>query len=108
MYTNTTARTVATNTQSGRLEDQAVRLHADHLTVKRLGNWTAADRFEVHARRGSVVLDLRSPQIPAGEIVVDLDLDRALVKLLVPEDAVIEHWDVAWDGRGKIKDGVGR
>ena len=28
-----------------------VRLHADHMTVKRLGHWTTAERFEVHARR---------------------------------------------------------
>src|SRR5947208_1729288 len=26
----------------------SVRLHADHMTVKRLGNWTAAERVEVH------------------------------------------------------------
>ena len=87
---------------------ETVRLHADHLSVKRLGNWTVADHFDVRARRGSVVLDLRSPQIPAGELVVDLDLDRAMVKLLVPEDAVIEYRDVEWSGRGKVKDGVGQ
>jgi hypothetical protein len=87
---------------------EPVRLHADHLSLKRLGNWTGADRFDVRVRRGSVVLDLRSPQIPDGEIVVDLDLDRAMVKLLVPEEAVIEDEDVAWTGRGKVKDGVGQ
>jgi hypothetical protein len=67
-----------------------------------------ADRFEVRVRRGSVVLDLRSPRLPAGELIVDLDLDRAMVKLLVPDEAVIEYEDVAWSGRGKVKDGVGQ
>jgi len=88
-------------------QSDVVRLHADHMSVKRLGNWTVADTYEVRARRGSVVLDLRSPHIPAGELVVDLDLDRAMVKLLVPDDAVVEYRDVAWTGRGKVKDGVG-
>jgi hypothetical protein len=86
----------------------AVRLHADHMTVKRLGDWTVAERFEVHARRGSVVVDLRSPQLPDGELVLDVDLDRAMLKLLVPDDAVVEYWDVDWTGRGKVKDGVGQ
>lgn len=87
---------------------EPVRLHADHTALKRLGNWTAADRFEVRVRRGSAVLDLRSPRIPDGEIVVDLELDRSMVKLLVPDGAVVEEEDLAWTGRGQVKDGVGR
>lgn len=87
---------------------EPIRLHVDHNAVKRLGNWTSAERFEVHARRGSVVLDLRSPQLPAGELVVDLDLDRAMVKLLLPDDAVVDQRDIVWSGRGKVKDGVGQ
>ena len=87
---------------------EPVRVHVDHNTAKRLGNWTSADRFEVHARRGSVVLDLRSPQLPAGELVVDLDLDRAMVKLLLPDDAVVDQRDIVWSGTGKVKDGVGQ
>ena len=86
---------------------EPVRLHADHIAIKRLGNWTSASRFEVRARRGSVVLDLRSPQLPAGELVVDLDLDRAMVKLLLPDEAVVGQEDIVWTGSGKVKDGVG-
>ena len=86
---------------------EPVRLHADHTAIKRLGDWSTADHFEVRARRGSVVLDLRSPHLPAGDLVVDLDLDRAMVKLLLPDDAIVDHWDVAWSGGGKVKDGVG-
>ena len=87
---------------------EPVRLHADHNAIKRLGNWTTADRFEVRSRRGSVVLDLRSPHLPAGELVVDLDLDRATVKLLVPDGTVVHYEDVQWTGNGKVKDGVGQ
>ena len=105
MTTTTNAATTRTVAEAAA---EPVRLHADHNALKRLGNWTTADRFEVRARRGSVVLDLRSPQLPAGELVVDLDLDRAMVKLLVPDGAVIEYEDVAWIGNGKVKDGVGQ
>lgn len=89
------------------LARETARIHADHASVKRLGHWTTADRVEVHARSGSAVLDLRSPRLPEGDFTVDLDLDRATVKLLVPDDAVVEYWDVRWTGRGRVKDGAG-
>ena len=89
------------------LDRETVRIHADHASVKRLGHWTTADHVEVHARSGSAVIDLRSPQLPEGDVTIDLDLDRAMVKLLVPDDAVVEYWDVRWTGRGKVKDGAG-
>ncbi|MEV8526346.1 hypothetical protein AB0451_19620 [Streptomyces sp. NPDC052000] len=82
------------------------RIHADHALVKRIGDWTAAGRFEVRARSGLVVLDLRSERLPE-EIEIRLDLSRATVKLLVDDDAVIEHWDLNWTGRGKVKDAQG-
>jgi hypothetical protein len=80
------------------------RIQADHSSVKRLGRWTEAGSFEVRGRSGSIVLDLRSPALPR-EIDVELRLERAMVKLLLPDDAVVEHWDLEWTGRGKIKDG---
>ena len=80
-----------------------VRIHADHAAEKRLGHWTTARAFQVKARRGTVVIDLRSPQIPDGDIELDLNLDRATVKLLVADDAVIDHWELAWAGRGQVK-----
>ncbi len=79
------------------------RVHADHAVVKRLGNWTRARRFEVRARTGLVVLDLRSPDLP-DEVEVRLELQRATVKLLVPDDAQVEHWDLRWTARGRVKD----
>jgi hypothetical protein len=81
----------------------ADRIHADHDSLKRLGNWTAARAFEVRARHGSVVIDLRSPQIPDGDIEVELNLDHSTVKLLVAEDTSIDQWDLTWTGRGKVK-----
>jgi hypothetical protein len=82
-----------------------VRIHADHATEKRLGHWTTARAFEVKARRGTVVIDLRSPRIRRGDIELNLDLDRAAVKLLVADDAIIDHWELAWTGRGQVKQG---
>ncbi|MGW2253308.1 hypothetical protein ACWCXH_24375 [Kitasatospora sp. NPDC001660] len=84
----------------------AERIHADHTTVKRMGHWTEAGVIEVRARSGAVVLDLRSPQVP-GEVEIRLGLHRAMVKLLLPEDAPVDHWDLHWSGKGRIKDAAG-
>ncbi|MEV0295931.1 hypothetical protein [Nocardia sp. NPDC050710] len=81
------------------------RIHVDHDTAKRLGDWTDADAFDVTARYGTVVIDLRSPQI-AGDGVIEMHatLDHAMVKLLVPDDAVIDQTGLEWTGRGQVKD----
>lgn len=80
-----------------------VQLHADHARETRLGNWTTARAFQVRARHAQLTIDLRSPQIPAGDIDVGLSLDHSMVKLLVADDAVIDHRDLTWTGRGKVK-----
>jgi len=92
-----------TNTETTAAE----RVHADHAVTKRLGNWTRAGHIEVRARRGLAVLDLRSPDLP-DDIELHLELQRATVKLLVPDDAVVEHWDLRWTARGKVKDAQGQ
>ncbi|MCT9092502.1 hypothetical protein N4G70_27055 [Streptomyces sp. ASQP_92] len=79
------------------------RIHSDHGLIKRLGNWTEAGRFEVKARHGAAVLDLRSPGLP-DDIEIHLDMDRALVKLLVDDRTAIDHWNLKWTARGRIKD----
>jgi hypothetical protein len=76
-----------------------VRIQVHGRSVRRLGHWTTASRFSVRATRSSVVLDLRSPRIEPGDIHVALDLDRSMVKLLVPEDAVVDHEQVHRLGR---------
>ena len=88
------------NTQAA---DSPIQVHADHSSQKRLGAWTTARFFQVRARHGQVVIDLRSPLIPDGDIEVNLDVDHATVKLLVAEETVIDAWDLAWTGRGKVK-----
>ena len=70
--------------------------------VTRMGRWTDSHVFDVRARRGSVVLDLRSPDSDQ-DIDVRLAVDRGVVKLLVPDDAVIDEWDLELLGRGKVK-----
>ncbi len=111
MYTATTntptTNTATLQTEAATATTDAVaeveRVHADHSVAKRLGNWTRAGRFEVRARNGLVVLDLRSPDLP-DEVEVHVELQRATVKLLVPDDAPVEHWDLYWTARGRVKD----
>ncbi|QUQ70331.1 hypothetical protein [Kutzneria sp. CA-103260] len=79
------------------------RILVDHDATKRLGNWTSAGIFEIKARAAQVVVDLRSPDIP-DSVEVRLDMQRSMVKLLVPEDATIDQWGLDWEGRGKVKD----
>lgn len=81
-----------------------VRIQAHHTVAKRLGTWTTERRFQVRAHRGTAVVDLRSPQIPGGDVHVDVDLDRAVLTLLVADDAMIDDWDLQRVGRGRVKD----
>jgi hypothetical protein len=85
----------------------AARVRAHGAVVKRLGHWTSDRQFDVRASRGSVVLDLRSPGIADGDIEISLDLDHAVVKLLVPDGAVIEDGDARRIGRCRVKDWTG-
>jgi len=84
-----------------------VRIAANSAVIKRLGNWTGERRFEVRAHRGRAVLDLRSTDIPAGDIDLEVDLDHATLVLLVSDDAVIADWDVRRIGRGRVRDAEG-
>jgi hypothetical protein len=86
-------------TQTGTVE----RLHVDHDVIKRLGRWTGASQFDVRARSGVLVLDLRSPEIQ-GDVEICLDLRRSTVKLLLAEGDQVDRWDLAWTGRGRLKD----
>jgi hypothetical protein len=84
-----------------------VRVPANHTVTKHLGHWTTERRFEVRNHRGLAVLDLRSPRIADGDIEIAVDIDHGVVKLLLPEDAVIDDWDLRRGGRGRLKDAVG-
>ena len=86
---------------------EAVRIRAHHAVTRRLGHWTTSRRFDVLASRAGVVLDLRSPDIEAGEIELRLDVDRTTVTLLVPDDAIVDHDEVRRVGRGRVKDWTG-
>lgn len=81
-----------------------VHVHAHYSTNRKLGHWTTGRRFKVRAMRGAVVLDLRSPQIPAGDLEIELLADHSMVKLLVPDDAIIDAWNLEPAGRGRVKD----
>jgi hypothetical protein len=102
-----TASTTALTDSSQVCAPGPIPVVAHNQVTKRLGHWTRERHFDVRASRGSVVLDLRSPQIAAGDIEISLDVDHALVKLLVPEDAVIEHGTARRIGRCRVKDWTG-
>jgi hypothetical protein len=80
-------------------------IQADHSVVKRLGSWTGQGTLQVRARKGKVVLDLRSPEID-GDIDIDVDLQRSVLTLLVAGDATIDRWALRFTGRGRVKDGA--
>jgi hypothetical protein len=84
-----------------------VQVRAHHRSIKKLGLWTTARRFDVRASRGSVVIDLLLPKLEAGEIEIALDLDHSLVKLLVPDGANVDDGDLRRVGRGRVKDWTG-
>jgi hypothetical protein len=92
-------------TSTTHMETEPVRAHST--VTRRLGHWTTARHLDVRASRGAVLLDLRSPRIPAGDIRIDLDIDHAVVRLLAPEDAVIDGDEVRRVGRGRVKDWTG-
>lgn len=78
---------------------EAVRIRAHNRSIRKLGHWTTARRFDVRASRGSVTLDLRSPRIEPGDIEISLDIDHSMVKLLVPDGAIVDHDDLRRIGR---------
>ncbi len=84
--------------------NDTVTVCADHTVAKHVGNWTTSRSFQFHSIRGSVVLDLCSRQIPTGDVELKLDIDRGVLKLLVSNDANIDHATLAGIGRGCVKD----
>jgi hypothetical protein len=82
-------------------------IRAHNRSVKYVGDWTTARRFDVIASRSSVVLDLLLPDLEPGEIELNVDLDHSMLKLLVPDGAVIDDGDLRRVGRGRVKDWTG-
>ena len=86
---------------------ETVHVRAHNRSVKRLGDWTTARRFDGRASRGLVALDLVLPKLAPRDIEIALDIDHATVKLLVPDGAVIDDGDLRRVGRGRVKDWTG-
>ncbi len=94
---NANTHTAASETSP--IVGETVPISAHNRSVRKLGHWTTARRYDVRASRGSVILDLRSPRIEPGDIEISLDIDHSMVKLLVPEGAIVEHAEVRRIGR---------
>ena len=88
-------------------QTEVVEIRANGRVVKQLGDWTTARRFDVRAARGMVVLDLLLPALEPGPIEIALDIDRATVKLLVPDGAHVDDDDLRRIGKGRVKDWTG-
>jgi hypothetical protein len=86
---------------------ETVHVRAHNRSVKYLGDWTTARRFDVRASRGLVVLDLVVPKIEPGDIEIALDLDHAAVKLLVADGAIVDDGELRRVGLGRVKDWTG-
>jgi hypothetical protein len=86
-------------------DNEQIRAH--HRSVRKLGAWTTARRFDVHASRGSVLLDLLVPELEPGEISVELDIDHSTVILLVPDGTNVDDDELRRVGRGRVKDWTG-
>ena len=86
-------------------EGEQIRAH--HRSIRRLGAWTNARRFEIRASGGSVLLDLLLPELEPGEITVELDIDHSTVILLVPDGTNVDDDELRRVGRGRIKDWTG-
>jgi hypothetical protein len=89
------------------LTTNSEQIRAHHRSVRKLGAWTSARRFDIRASRGSVVLDLLLPELEPGEITVDLDIDHSTVILLVPVGTNVDHDELRRVGRGRVKDWTG-
>jgi hypothetical protein len=87
--------------------DEVVRIQAHNRSIRRMGHWTTARRFDVRASQSSVILELRSPRIESGEIELNLDIDHSMVKLLVPEGAIVDDSDLRRVGRCGLVDWSG-
>ncbi|WP_349425792.1 hypothetical protein [Microbacterium sp. LWS13-1.2] len=83
-------------------------IFADHEVVKRLGRWTIARDFAIRAPHSTVVMDLRSPEIPDGVVTARVDLHRATLELLVADDTQIDQTRIIWMGRGRVTDAAGQ
>jgi hypothetical protein len=83
------------------------QLRAHHRSIRKLGAWTTARRFDIRASRGSIVLDLLLPELEPGEVTVDLDIDHSTVILLVPDGTNVDDDELRRVGRGRVKDWTG-
>src|SRR3982074_3284549 len=99
-----TTRTDVTTPETLSETEGTVSIRAHTRSIRRMGHWTTARRFDVRASSSSVILELRSPRIESGDIEINLDLPRAMVRPLVPEGAIVDDSDLRRVGRCGLVD----
>jgi hypothetical protein len=102
-----TTRTDVTTSETLSETEGTVRIRAHNRSIRRMGHWTTARRFDVRASTSSVILELRSPRIEPGDIEINLDVDHSMIKLLVPEGAIVDDSDLRRVGRCGLIDWSG-
>lgn len=102
-----TTRSYTTTSETLPETAATVKIRAHRQSIRRMGHWTTAGRFDVRASQSSVILELRSPRIEPGDIEVNLDIDHSMVKLLVPDGAIVDADELRRIGRCGLVDWSG-
>src|SRR5438132_11159195 len=84
-----------------------VTIRAHRQSTRRMGHWTTARRFDVRASQSSVIPELPSPRIALGDIELNLDIDRSMVKLVGPDATSVDADDLRRVDRRAGSDGRG-
>lgn len=102
-----TIRSNVTTSETSPDTEGTVIIRANKRSIRRMGRWTTARRFDVRASESSIILELRSPDIEPGDIEISLDIDHSMVKLLVPDGAFVLDGDLRRVGRCGVVDWSG-
>lgn len=72
----------------------SLRLTGRHSKVDRLGAWEVPNLIELALEHSNSTLDLRSSPLPAEGVTISLSVRHSTFRLLVPENARIDHAEV--------------
>ncbi|HEV2637305.1 MAG TPA: DUF1707 domain-containing protein [Actinocrinis sp.] len=75
---------------------ESLRLAVKHGHADRIGLWEVPARIELELQHSHSILDFRTAPVPAEGVTIHLSARHSSVRLLVPDDARIEHDEVRW------------
>lgn len=83
---------------------QPLTIEAQWTTVTRKGAWRVAPWTLITGSMGTADLDLRSAELPPGEIVMEVQASWSTIKLRVPEHLTVRYDEVEKSGMSGIKE----